>query len=157
MNQFILVLCWFHTWEAVPTTIHRWDSPTTQGGIASINYSSNPLSPPICNLSRLLAGCYNHIIPSDSFIPTTEIIEARENKALVISCDGSYNPTNGRATFSWIFSHQMAVNKGTGTILDNSSPYRAELHAILASLVVLLRAKQACISGAVTALLICDC
>jgi hypothetical protein len=65
-------------------------------------------------------------------IPWDSILSAASKQTLTIITDGSFNPTSGPASYSWIFRSTQTLCQSTGMRQSPSNPYHAELSGILA-------------------------
>jgi hypothetical protein len=126
----------------VPATIEqdRIGSP-----ILKVNYLESKFTP---SLTRAVEQPTPSISPQvldnlDALTPLEEIFQAAASGRLILSCDGSYQPDTRQAPYSWVFSDGSKICDGSGSIQSSTNnPYRAELYAILVSMIILQHATR---------------
>ncbi len=128
----------------VPATIEQ---DMIGSPIVKVNYSDSKLTPSLTRAAE-------HPTPSIStqvldnlgaLTPLEEICKAAASGRLILSCDGSYQPDTRQASYSWVFSDGSKICDGSGSIQSSTNnPYRAELYAILVSMIILQHATRSC-------------
>jgi ribonuclease HI len=142
----------------VPATIEQ---DMIGSPIVKVNYSDSKLTPSLTRAAE-------HPTPSIStqvldnlgaLTPLEEICKAAASGRLILSCDGSYQPDTRQASYSWVFSDGSKICDGSGSIQSSTNnPYRAELYAILVSMIILQHATRSCkVQGGGKVTILSDC
>jgi len=126
----------------------------------NIDYSLNAIPQPAPETAPIQPTFYRHIkrlLGTGKHLE--KIKEAIESKSLVVSTDGSYDPINHRASYSWVFSYDATqIYSGSSQLTSgNKNAYRAELLGILAAIQIIHEVEELYPTVEGEALLISDC